>query len=110
MSIGISSETNLGGVVVIDAGFPGYISQFEEVLEKHQIDPKELKAVLLTHAHNDHIGCAEAIRQRFQIPIYIHEADQSAALKIDHLPPMWFVKNCWRLPVSEIHVSCAIWW
>lgn len=89
------------GVVVIDAGFPGYLSQFEQVLEEHQIDPKELKAVLLTHAHNDHIGCAEAIRQRFQVPVFLHEADQSLALKIAHLPPLWFVKNCWRLPVLK---------
>ncbi len=87
------------GIVVIDAGFPGYFSQFEKALEKHQIDPKELKAVLLTHAHNDHIGCAEAIRNRFQIPVYLHQADQSSAVKIDHLPPLWFVKNCWRWPV-----------
>ncbi|MES2555313.1 MAG: MBL fold metallo-hydrolase [Bacteroidota bacterium] len=89
------------GVVIIDAGFPGYLSQLEQALEDYQIDPKELKAVVLTHAHNDHIGCAEAIRQRFQIPVYLHEADRTSALKINHLPPLWFVKNCWRLPVLK---------
>lgn len=89
------------GVVIIDAGFPGYFSQFEQELVKHQIDPKELKAVLLTHAHNDHIGCAEAIRNRFQIPVYLHEADQTSATKINHFPPVWFIKNCWRLPVLK---------
>lgn len=89
------------GVIIIDAGFPGYFSQFEQALEKHQIDPKELKAVVLTHAHNDHIGCAEAIRNRFQIPVYLHEADQTSATKINHFPPVWFIKNCWRLPVLK---------
>ena len=89
------------GTVVIDAGFPGYFPQFEHALRQHQIDPGELKAVLLTHAHNDHIGCAEAIRQRYHIPVYVHEADQASSMNINHLPPWWFVKNCWRLPVLK---------
>jgi len=93
------------GTVVIDTGFPGYFSQFELALTQHQIDPGELKGVLLTHAHNDHIGCAEAIRQRFHIPVYVHEADQASSMKINHLPPWWFVKNVWRFPVlkSMVH-------
>lgn len=92
---------NSEGVVIIDAGFPGYLSQLDRVLEQHQINPNQLKALLLTHAHNDHIGCAEAIRQRFRIPVYLHEADLASAMKINHFPPWWFLKNCWRLPVLK---------
>ena len=43
------------------------------------IEKKELKplAILLTHAHLDHIGALENTRSYFQVPVYIHinEAD-----------------------------------
>ncbi|UTR14447.1 MBL fold metallo-hydrolase [Salipaludibacillus sp. LMS25] len=36
-----------------------------------------IKAVLLTHAHFDHIGGVEAVRTKYQCPVYVHknEAD-----------------------------------
>lgn len=33
------------------------------------------EAVLLTHAHFDHMGAADALCSRYQIPLYVHEAD-----------------------------------
>ena len=35
------------------------------------------KAILLTHAHFDHIGAVDALREVFQIPLYIHEKEVS---------------------------------
>lgn len=32
-------------------------------------------AVLLTHAHFDHIGAVDAIREQYQIPAYVHEKE-----------------------------------
>ena len=32
-------------------------------------------AVLLTHAHWDHIGAVDAVCGHFGIPLYVHEAD-----------------------------------
>lgn len=34
-------------------------------------------AVFLTHAHFDHIGAVDAVRERFSIPLYIHEKEVS---------------------------------
>lgn len=36
------------------------------------------KAVLLTHAHFDHIAAADEVCAHFDIPLYIHEADVEA--------------------------------
>src|SRR5699024_3553677 len=33
-------------------------------------------AILLTHAHFDHIGAVEQLRERFSIDVYLHEAEK----------------------------------
>lgn len=37
----------------------------------------ELQAIVLTHAHLDHVGAVEAIRQRAGVPVYLHPADDA---------------------------------
>ena len=39
----------------------------------------DVRAVVLTHAHSDHIGFAERIRRDDSVPIEIHEADAALA-------------------------------
>jgi glyoxylase-like metal-dependent hydrolase (beta-lactamase superfamily II) len=34
------------------------------------------QAVVLTHAHPDHMGAAAAVTQRFRVPLWVHEADE----------------------------------
>lgn len=57
--------------IIFDPGSEG------EKLIQH-IELKKLKplAVVLTHAHFDHIGAVEDVRTRFQIPVYIHKNEQ----------------------------------
>jgi len=34
-------------------------------------------AIVLTHAHFDHIGAVEVVREAFSIPVYIHQAEKN---------------------------------
>lgn len=42
-------------------------------LEKLSLKPL---AIMLTHAHFDHIGAVEDLREAYRIPVYLHEAEQ----------------------------------
>jgi glyoxylase-like metal-dependent hydrolase (beta-lactamase superfamily II) len=59
---------------VFDAGVPGYWPQLEE----HAIRPDAVEAVVLTHAHPDHVGVAEKLRQA-GARVYVHAADEELA-------------------------------
>lgn len=42
------------------------------------IEEKELKplAILLTHAHFDHIGALEEVRRKWNVPVYVHQNEE----------------------------------
>lgn len=54
--------------VIVDPG-----AEAERVMEAAR--GRTPVAVLLTHAHYDHIGAVDAVCERFGIPLYVHEAD-----------------------------------
>jgi glyoxylase-like metal-dependent hydrolase (beta-lactamase superfamily II) len=45
----------------------------------HQLRGRKVTAVVLTHAHPDHQGCAAKICRRFNAPLACHQADADAA-------------------------------
>lgn len=56
--------------LIIDPGDEG--EQLVKQLGKMNI---HLKAILLTHGHVDHVGAVDAVRDAFEIPVYISETD-----------------------------------
>lgn len=57
--------------LIIDPG--GEPELIIEKLEKQTLQPQ---AILLTHAHFDHIGAVEAIRNHYNIDVYLHELEK----------------------------------
>ncbi|TJY38509.1 MBL fold metallo-hydrolase [Cohnella pontilimi] len=55
--------------IVIDPGTPD--SSLLRRLEQFEVE-----AVLITHAHFDHIGGVEKVRERFGCPVYLHSAEK----------------------------------
>lgn len=64
-----------GAVTIVDAGMPGYWRDLPAELTALGRSLADVRAVVLTHAHTDHIGFAERIRSERGVPIRVHELD-----------------------------------
>lgn len=62
------------GLVLIDAGLPGHRSQLRDHLARSGHTARDVRAVLLTHAHPDHTGLAGFLAQAGAV-IWVHEHD-----------------------------------
>jgi glyoxylase-like metal-dependent hydrolase (beta-lactamase superfamily II) len=68
-----------GSVTIIDAGAPSYWGDLPAELSAMGRSLDDVKSVVLTHGHSDHIGFAERIRRENGTPIEVHEADAALA-------------------------------
>lgn len=71
-------DTGDRGVVLVDAGLPGYRRTLEPELRDGGFALDDVKAVYLTHGHVDHVGTADVLAAR-GAPVYLHEADRGLA-------------------------------
>jgi hydroxyacylglutathione hydrolase len=63
------------GVIAVDAGEPGKGHVFVKALNAAGIRPEDVKLLLVTHGHWDHMGSAGEIRDLTGAPIAIHECE-----------------------------------
>ncbi len=64
-----------GKVTVVDAGTPSQYEQLPSALAKLSKTMADVEAVVLTHAHGDHMGSAAAINNVSGAPVHVHPDD-----------------------------------
>lgn len=61
-----------GEVALYDAGWPRSWPRVEAALGELGHSPADISAVVLTHAHPDHLGVAESLREKTGATVHVH--------------------------------------
>jgi glyoxylase-like metal-dependent hydrolase (beta-lactamase superfamily II) len=69
------------GITIVDAGVPRSWDSLGAALGEIGRSLDEVRALVLTHAHFDHIGFAERARRELGVPVLVHENDVPLAHK-----------------------------
>lgn len=67
------------GVTLVDAGLPRMWFALREALETVGYGVEDVKALVLTHGHFDHVRFAARVQRQWQVPVYVHHDDASLA-------------------------------
>ena len=68
-----------GEVTIVDAGLAGLYRDLPKELASMGRSIDDVRALVLTHGHSDHIGYAERLRTERHVPVSVHEDDASLA-------------------------------
>jgi glyoxylase-like metal-dependent hydrolase (beta-lactamase superfamily II) len=88
----------------VDCGIPSSWASLHDALRRLGRSPADVAAVVLTHAHFDHVGFAERARRELGVPVYVPENDVPLArhpFRYDHERPRskYFATHPRALPI-----------
>lgn len=73
--------------VLIDAALEGSVSQIVETAEEVFGSGAKPKAIILTHAHFDHIGAFPELFETWDVPVYAHASEMPFITGTSDYPP-----------------------
>lgn len=88
-------------VTLVDTGYPGDREAVMTSLERVGRRPADVAAVLLTHAHPDHLGSAEHLRTSVGSTVHVHEREAGHARGewIEQVSALTLLRMGWRRDV-----------
>lgn len=75
------------GVTLVDTGLPKRHRTVLKALDDIGRTPTDVRRILITHSHSDHVGGAAALQQATKAPLYASEADAPAVRGDAPSPP-----------------------
>lgn len=86
------------GVMLIDAGYPGDRDDVLASLSELGYQPGDVRAILLTHAHIDHLGSAIWFAKTHGTPVYCHPDEVGHAKReyLEQVSPVDIALRLWR--------------
>ena len=103
------------GLTVVDAGVPTSWHSLGRALRRVGKSLDDVRALVLTHGHFDHLGFAERLREHTGVPVWIHEDDVPLTRnprRYDHerARSLYFLTQVRALPVVAALTRTRAWW
>ena len=89
------------GYLLIDAGPRRKAAAFQRALSRARIAPCQIRLILVTHVHYDHVGSLKAIQNRCACPVLVHR------LEADHLARGRMVLPPGTMPLTRRLIALA---
>jgi glyoxylase-like metal-dependent hydrolase (beta-lactamase superfamily II) len=87
--------------LLVDTGMPGSWRRIQRVMTKHDIELKSISLIVITHAHEDHIGELKTIHDALKVPVMMHthaaqryKAGQQGVLDPSNAMGRFFLRFC----------------
>ncbi|HEY3953298.1 MAG TPA: MBL fold metallo-hydrolase [Streptosporangiaceae bacterium] len=85
-------------LTLVDGGYPGDLAVVEASIRHAGGRPEDVRAILVTHAHVDHLGAVNPFHRRYGTPVYLDPAEVPHARReyLEQLSPARLAANLWR--------------
>jgi glyoxylase-like metal-dependent hydrolase (beta-lactamase superfamily II) len=87
-----------GEATLVDSGYYRDADLVRACLNQLRTRAPRLAAIVLTHAHVDHLGCAARLRRELGVPVLVRDAEvpHATGAVIEQISPLVVARNLWR--------------
>jgi glyoxylase-like metal-dependent hydrolase (beta-lactamase superfamily II) len=87
-----------GELTLIDGGYPGDADVVDSSIRQLGHRPEDVRAIVLTHAHADHLGAVNPFHDRYGTPVLLDPVEVPHARReyLEQAGPKDIVANIWR--------------